>query len=189
MLGRAKGGTTICGSTLFLLKLIIRNRVTLAFEKLTAIQACMKFSRGVGRPVHFVHGPIEIEVSVPSGYREHLETLQETLGDKRAPYFGSLEYPQEARSLWGGYRRLEEYACEVFSNEEAAKGRTWMYQESLAFARYSESNDESDDDGDVVEEGSPGSDTNLITPSWTPETRTPFDHSKVDVDDFFFNID
>ncbi|KAI4750203.1 NmrA-domain-containing protein [Aureobasidium sp. EXF-3400] len=161
-------------------------RVTLAFEKFTPLQACMKFSRGVGRPVHFVRGPIEIEVSVPSGYREHLEILQETLGDKRAPYFGSLRYPQEARSLWGGYRRLEEYAREVFPNEEAANGRKWMDEEPLGFAGYPESNGDGDDDGDIEEERGTGRNTDPVTPSWTPDNRTPSDDPTVDADDFFF---
>ena len=50
-------------------------RVTFAFEKLTPLQACARFSRGVGRSVRYIHGPIKISVSIPSGYREHLEIL------------------------------------------------------------------------------------------------------------------
>ena len=64
---------------------------------------------------------------MPSGYREHLEILQETLGDSRAPYFGpGLEYPREARSIWEGYRGIEEYAREVFPLEDYANGLRWM---------------------------------------------------------------
>lgn len=103
------------------------HRVILAFERLTPLQVCARFSRGVGRPVRYIHGPIRIEVNIPTGYREHLEALEETLGDKRAPYFGpSYEYPNEARSLWEGHRGIEEYAREVFPLEEAANGLTWM---------------------------------------------------------------
>ncbi|WPH03895.1 NmrA-domain-containing protein [Acrodontium crateriforme] len=111
-------------------------RVTLAFEKLTPVQCCARFSRGVGRPVNYVHGPIKIAVSVPSGYREQLEILQETLGDKRAPYFGpDLEYPREGRSIWEGYRGIEEYAREVFPIEEYANGLRWMEDGSVSGSR------------------------------------------------------
>jgi hypothetical protein len=106
------------------------SRVTLAFEKLTPLQCCARFARGVGRPVTYIHGPIKISVSIPSGYREQLEALQETLGEKRAPYFGpDLEYPQEGRSIWEGYRGIEEYAREVFPIEEYANGLRWMEEE------------------------------------------------------------
>ncbi|KAF2769717.1 NmrA-domain-containing protein [Teratosphaeria nubilosa] len=105
-------------------------RVTLAFEKLTPVQCCARFARGVGRPVNYVHGPIKIHVSIPSGYREQLEALQETLGEKRAPYFGpGLEYPHEGRSIWEGHRGIEEYAREVFPIEEYANGLRWMEEE------------------------------------------------------------
>lgn len=103
------------------------DRVILAFERLNPIQVCELFSRGVGRPVRYVHAPIKVEVPVPIGYRSHLAVLQETLGDKRAPYFGpKYEYPNEALSLWEGFRGIEEYAREVFPLEEAANGFTWM---------------------------------------------------------------
>jgi hypothetical protein len=86
--------------------------------------------------VKYVHGPIKIAVSVPSGYREQLETLQETLGRKRAPYFGSnLEYPGEGRSIWEGYRGIEEYAREVFPIEEYANGLRWMDIDASTDAR------------------------------------------------------
>ena len=101
--------------------------MTLAFEKLTPKQCCARFARGVGRPVEYIHGPIKISVSIPSGYREHLECLQHTLGEKRAPYFGpDLEYPREGRSIWEGHRGTEEYAREVFPIEEYNNGLRWM---------------------------------------------------------------
>lgn len=99
----------------------------MAFERLTPLQCCARFARGVGRPVRYVHAPMEIKVSIPSGYREQLDVLQETLGEKRAPYFGpDLEYPREARSIWEGHRGIEEYAREVFPIEEYANGLRWM---------------------------------------------------------------
>lgn len=36
---------------------------------------------------------------------------------------------EEARSLWGGWRGMEEYAREVFPVEEFHNGLTWMKQE------------------------------------------------------------
>jgi len=101
-------------------------RVTLAFERLTPVQCCARFARGVGRPVRYVHAAIDIKVTIPSGYREQLEILQETLGEKRAPYFPDLEYPREGRSIWEGHRGIEEYAREVFPIEEYANGLRWM---------------------------------------------------------------
>ncbi len=77
--------------------------------------------------MRYVHGPIKIAVSIPSGYREQLEILEETLGNKRAPYFGpDLEYPREGRSIWEGWRGIEEYAREVFPIEEYTNGLRWM---------------------------------------------------------------
>lgn len=72
-------------------------------------------------------GPIKIQVPIPPGYRQHLETLQEVLGEQRAPYFGPvMYYPNEAIQLWEGNRGMEEYAREAFPMEEAANGMTWM---------------------------------------------------------------
>ena len=122
-------------------------RVTLAFEKLTPLQCCARFARGVGRPVKYVRGPIKIAVSVPSGYREQLEILQETLGHKRAPYFGpDLEYPREGRSIWEGYRGIEEYAREVFPIEEYANGLRWMEEEGAATQAEMDGGDEPEPD-------------------------------------------
>lgn len=108
-------------------------RVTLAFEKLTPLQVCALFSRGLNRPVTYIHEPNDLHISVPlpSGYREHLEILAETLGRRRAPYFGPyLEYPAEARSIWEGWRGIEEYAREVFWVEEQANGMRWMEEDA-----------------------------------------------------------
>ncbi|EGP85116.1 uncharacterized protein MYCGRDRAFT_75077 [Zymoseptoria tritici IPO323] len=105
-------------------------KVTLAFEKLTPLQLCARFSRGVGRPVRYVHGPITFPVPVPSGYKEHLDILQSVLGEARAPYFGpALEYPREGRGIWEGWRGIEEYAREVFPIEEYANGMRWMEED------------------------------------------------------------
>lgn len=99
----------------------------MAFERLTPLQCCARFARGVGRAVRYVRGPVQSKVSVPSNYREQLSVLQETLGQKRAPYFGPiLEYPCEAQSIWEGHRGIEEYAREIFPVEERNKGLRWM---------------------------------------------------------------
>ena len=91
-----------------------------------------------------------------------------------------MEYPQEARSLWEGYRSLEEYAREVFPDEEAANGLTWM-DDDKEFPEYAESNEDPDEERD---ESSVGSTTNP-TPSWTPGMRTPFNHPEADALNFF----
>lgn len=103
----------------------------MAFERLTPLQFCARFARGVGRAVRYVHGPIQIKVSVPSDYREQLNVLQETLGQKRAPYFGPvLEYPCEARSIWRGYRSIEEYARRTFAVERRSDSRSFTLTDS-----------------------------------------------------------
>ncbi|KAK4241439.1 NmrA-like family-domain-containing protein [Achaetomium macrosporum] len=114
-------------------------RIALAYEMLSPKEACEVFSRGVGRPVRYVHGPIEIKVTIPEGYRSQLEALEELFGlgkddpKKQPPYFGDLELekscPKVALELWEGPRGLEEYAREVFPLEEQANGLTWMLDE------------------------------------------------------------
>ena len=96
---------------------------------------------------------IDIEVSIPNGYREQLKNLEIIFGNYNAPYFGlDLEtgkavreveeagtsgagtVVEEARALWGGWRGIEEYAREVFPLEEANNGLTWM-KEAGGFPR------------------------------------------------------
>lgn len=111
-------------------------KIALAYEMLTPREACRKFSRGVGRPVIYRRGKIEIRVKIPNGYRDQLVALEQmyALGAtdpaKQPPYFGTADFeascPDEALALWEGYRGLEEYAREVFPLEEAANGLTWM---------------------------------------------------------------
>ncbi|KAL2760625.1 hypothetical protein ACRALDRAFT_2039228 [Sodiomyces alcalophilus JCM 7366] len=111
-------------------------RIALAWEMLTPLEACEVFARGVGRPVTYVRGPIELKVKIPKGYREQLEALEKlfSLGHddprKQPPYFGDVELdrscPEQSMSLWEGPRGLEEYAREVFPLEEQANGLTWM---------------------------------------------------------------
>ncbi|KAF2467918.1 NmrA-domain-containing protein [Lindgomyces ingoldianus] len=104
-------------------------RIPLAFSVMSPKQVCKAFSRGLQKPVQYKHGPIVITVPTPVGYREHLSALEETLAEKRAPYFGpdlEKECPDAALELWEGYRDMEEYAREVFPVEEAANGLTWM---------------------------------------------------------------
>lgn len=43
----------------------------------------------------------------------------------------SLPLVDEARSLWEGWRSMEEYAREVFPVEEEANGLDWMLGDSL----------------------------------------------------------
>lgn len=117
-------------------------RIPLAFEMLSPVQACAAFSRGIGRPVKYVHKEkIEIKVKIPRGYEEQLVSLEEMYkigrsDPRRQPrYFGDEELenkcPADALSLWEGYRGLEEYAREVFPLEEAANGLTWMDEEAV----------------------------------------------------------
>jgi len=106
-----------------------RRRIPLAFEYLTPLEVCDAFSRALNRPVNYTRGPIDIEISIPPGYREHLTVLEDTLGAREAPYFGPDLEPdgtELARRLWEGNRSLEEYAREVFPLEESANGLTWM---------------------------------------------------------------
>ncbi|KOS18690.1 Nitrogen metabolite repression protein nmr [Escovopsis weberi] len=114
-------------------------RIALAYEYLTPIEACEVFARGVGRPVRYVRGPIEIKVRIPAGYQEQLEALERLFDPneedptKQPPYFGDPKLeescPREALELWEGPRGLEEYAREMFPLEEEANGLTWMLEE------------------------------------------------------------
>ena len=114
-------------------------RVALAYEYLSPREACKLFSKGVGRPVNYVRGPIELKVRIPTGYREQLQALEQLFDKnekdpkKQPPYFGDpkLEQscPREALELWEGPRGLEEYAREVFPLEEEANGLTWMFDD------------------------------------------------------------
>lgn len=134
------------------------HRIALAFELLTPTRVCRLFSCALRRPVRYVYGQtIDIEVSVPNGYREQLLALEVLFGKYKAPYFGmDLERGvsrevndangwngdgsggdsgkgtavEEARALWPGWRGIEEYAREVFPLEEAAHGLTWMNEET-----------------------------------------------------------
>lgn len=111
-------------------------RVPIAFEMLTPREACRRFSSGVGRPVRYVRGPIEVKVKIPEGYRTQLDMVQRLYsvgGDdasRQPPYFGDRDLeaqcPDVALELWGGSRSLEEYAREEFIIEEQANGLRWM---------------------------------------------------------------
>lgn len=152
-------------------------RVALAYEYLTPKEACAVFSRGVGRSVRYVRGPIEIKVRIPTGYREQLEALEKLFPPdeqdpkKQPPYFGDMELekscPAEALELWEGPRGLEEYAREMFPLEEEANGLSWMLDDgdeshedeevvqtatSVAQLQLGD-NDEDDEDDDVDDDG------------------------------------
>ncbi|KAI1811903.1 NmrA-like family protein [Poronia punctata] len=114
-------------------------RIALAYEYLTPVEACRAFEVGVGRPVRYKRGPIEVKVKIPEGYREQLEALEKLFDPNnedaktQPPYFGDVELdrrcPDDALALWEGPRGLEEYAREIFPMEEEANGMTWMYED------------------------------------------------------------
>lgn len=123
-------------------------RIALAYEYLTPKEACEVFSRGLGRPVRYNRGPIDVKVRIPAGYREQLEGLGKLFSvdekdpKKQPPYFGHRQLeancPAEALELWEGPRGLEEYAREMFPLEEEANGLTWMLDEDEETARDAE---------------------------------------------------
>jgi hypothetical protein len=125
--------------------------VPLAFDVLDPPAVCAAFSRGLNRPVRYIEGPIEVKVSIPKGYREQLDALQDLFGGqlvrgKDAPYWwdgifteddssnipvvnGSDEVDpnvRTARSLWEGWRDIEGYARDIFPVEEKLNGLDWM---------------------------------------------------------------
>ncbi|KMU73198.1 nitrogen metabolite repression regulator NmrA [Coccidioides immitis RMSCC 3703] len=131
------------------------HRIAMSFETLTPRQVCDAFSRALDRRCTYVHVPkIEIRVSVPTGYREQLEGIEVLFGQMCAPFFPNPEFnhpttgpragktiiPEpdqdgvvalplvdEARTLWEGWRSMEEYAREAFPVEEEANGLDWMF--------------------------------------------------------------
>ena len=160
-------------------------RVTLAWERLTPLECCERFARGVGRPVKYVHGPIEIKISLPSGYKEQLQALEETLGQKQAPYFGpNLEYPREGRSIWEGWRGIEEYAREVFPIEEYNNGLRWMEE-----GQHTPRSERSDLIGDGHDSHDSRSSSRPMTPAGAPiqhiSGHTPQSHPEGVQRDFF----
>jgi hypothetical protein len=108
----------------------VPTRIALAFEMLTPLQVCRLFSRALNRPVRYVEGEIDIKVSIPAGYKEQLDGIASLFGHHKAPYFGpDLEGSNvldDALELWEGYRGIEEYAREIFPEEERANGMKWM---------------------------------------------------------------
>lgn len=143
------------------------DRIAFAYEMLTPTEVCRAFSRGLNRPVRYVHGPIEVKVSIPHGYREQLEALERLYskeiggddGKGQPPYFGSRHLedscPGDAMRLWEGHRGIEEYAREVFPLEEVANGRTWMVNESArtSLNGYENGDDEEAEDDDFLTMG------------------------------------
>ncbi|OBT81325.1 hypothetical protein VE02_10274 [Pseudogymnoascus sp. 03VT05] len=131
-------------------------RVALAYERLSPREACRAFSRALRRPVRYERGPIEIAVSIPSGYARQLRALEQLFSmggpdaEAQPPYFGDLaqeeSVPATAMGLWEGYRGLEEYAREVFPLEEAANGLTWMHEPVERVERGEVEGEESEDE-------------------------------------------
>ncbi|KAJ8130080.1 hypothetical protein O1611_g3552 [Lasiodiplodia mahajangana] len=122
---------------------------------------------GVGRPVRYKRGPIEVKVKIPEGYREQLEALEKLFclsnndPKKQPPYFGDRKLddrcPDDALALWEGPRGLEEYAREIFPMEEEANGMTWMFGDEVGFTSEPVSSPvalhEGNGDGAVNDEG------------------------------------
>jgi hypothetical protein len=125
-----------------------------------------------------LHGPIQIAVGIPSGYREQLEILEETLGRKRAPYFGpDLEYPSEGRGIWEGYRGLEEYAREVFPIEEYANGLRWMEEDGMSVTGCSTPSEVNGDGiNDEHTRSRPMTPSGVVTPLHVSGAYTPRSH-------------
>ncbi|KAI9047350.1 hypothetical protein LZ554_008797 [Drepanopeziza brunnea f. sp. 'monogermtubi'] len=141
-------------------------RVALAYEMLSPVEACRTFARGVGKPVRYRYSPtIDVQVKIPNGYRDQLVALEKIYalgaedGRLQPPYFGSQQMeqscPGEALELWEGHRGLEEYAREVFPLEEAANGLTWMNESEPEGEQEGriERGDEKGDDEDRDSEG------------------------------------
>jgi hypothetical protein len=131
--------------------------LALAFEMLSPREACRLFSRGVGRKVRYVRGPIEVLVPIPKGYQDQLTALEGLFRPdvedptQQPPYFGDANLdkvcPDEARAIWEGYRGLEEYAREVFPLEEQANGLTWM-NEGSGNGNHGDGDEETEEGGD-----------------------------------------
>lgn len=136
-------------------------RIALAYEMLTPREVCRVFSRGVGRPVRYVRGPIKIKVGIPEGYRSQLEALEALYalgkGDpkKQPPYFGDVALeescPKVALELWEGPRGIEEYAREIFQLEERANGLTWMLDEDDGGGGHENGDDDGESEDDEEE--------------------------------------
>lgn len=102
-------------------------RIALAFEIFTPPEACAIFSRALGRPVRYIPAPLEIKIPIPPGYRSQLEGIVTTLCEGRGEYFApDMECPETAIDLWPGYRRLEDYAREIWPLEEREHGAPWV---------------------------------------------------------------
>ncbi|KAI9738102.1 MAG: hypothetical protein M1818_005530 [Claussenomyces sp. TS43310] len=136
----------------------LNERIMLAYEMLSPTQACRLFEKGVGRPVRYVRGPVEVKVPIPAGYKEQLEAVEKMYNLGRddpklqPPYFGCQKFerscPEEALALWEGYRGLEEYAREVFPVEEWNNGLTWMNEDDVEGTIDGGESVIDDDDGD-----------------------------------------
>ncbi|KAI1332029.1 NmrA-like family-domain-containing protein [Xylariaceae sp. FL0255] len=144
-------------------------RIALAYEYLTPLEACKAFENGVGRPVRYKRGPIQIKVKIPNGYRVQLEALEKLFSlenddpAKQPPYFGDQQLddrcPADALGLWEGPRGLEEYAGEIFPMEEEANGKTWMFD------------DEDEDDNNNINNGNNHTFETVVWNDPIPEVR------------------
>lgn len=77
-------------------------RIALAFENLTPVQVCQAFERALSRPCKYVFDPhIEVKVSVPHGYRQHLSGVESLFGQYNAPYFPGPEFDYSSSGSGG----------------------------------------------------------------------------------------
>ncbi|KAK7967443.1 putative nitrogen metabolic regulation protein nmr [Apiospora aurea] len=146
-------------------------RIALAYEHLSPLEVCKAFEAGVGMPVRYKRGPIEVKVKIPEGYREQLVALEKLFSPhnedptEQPPYFGDIELergcPDSALALWEGPRGLGEYAQEIFPLEEEANGMTWMFDEEEVqqpvnghdYANGDYQDEAEDGDDDSIDEG------------------------------------
>ena len=68
-----------------------------------------------------------------NGDRPHLKSPQQQ-GGRTSSSSSSRpkQITSEARRLWPGFRRMEDYAKEAFPVEEQANGKTWMTDKSIS---------------------------------------------------------
>lgn len=66
-----------------------------------------------------------------NGERPQLSAAQGTRGSSSSSQSRPKRLTSDARRLWPGFRRIEDYAREAFPIEEEANGKTWMTNKSI----------------------------------------------------------
>ncbi len=76
--------------------------IALAFENMTPIQVCQAFERALSRRCKYAFDPrIEVNVSIPHGYRQQLSALEVLFGQHDAPYFPGPEFDYSSTGSGG----------------------------------------------------------------------------------------